>query len=101
MWSGLFSSAEPVGRSSRSSDSGSVRLTVGWGSSDSVGKHCVTRTETVCKDMVVLLKLLLKREFREIGLRAATNPVVTTDILSQPRDTPQPHLPPPNGPSSS
>lgn len=42
------------------------------------GKRCLTKTEIACKDMVVLLKLPLKRELREIGLRAANNPVVKT-----------------------
>lgn len=41
-----------------------------------VGKHHATKTEVRCKDTVVLLKLPLKREYREISLRAANNPVV-------------------------
>lgn len=41
-----------------------------------VGKFCVTKTETVCKNTMVFFKLSLKKEFREIGLRAGNNLVV-------------------------
>lgn len=49
-----------------------------------VGKHCVTNTEIVCKDTVVLLKFPLKKkgEFRNISLRAAN---LVVKAFDQPR----------------
>lgn len=75
--SGLFSSAEPWGRSSGSSASGSVRLScLGASWLSFLGSFVSPNQKIFIKAWWSILQTFTEEEFREIGFRAGNNPVI-------------------------